>query len=333
MISQSHYISYLLHTQGNYTCSNLSEHSEGLSHDSVSYFLASRQFNSSELWNLVRSHIEDSEEGVIIADDSVQEKRYARFIDLVKRQYSGNIGGLVKGIGLLNFVHSSGNDGDFFPIDYRIYHPETDGKSKNEHFREMILSLVEDKCLKAKTILLDSWYGSVENIKLIHRKGWTFFTTLKSNRLVSLSKETSYQHLNTLFFSEQDLKQGKLVKLKEVPFLVKLFKLEATDGRIEWVISNDISEAVNCFVAELKNDNRWHIEEFHRSFKQLTGSQKCQCRKAQSQRNHLACCYLAWVNLKIQSLRLKQTVYQIQKNIFREFLSEKLKNPTLQIVL
>ena len=34
---------------------------------------------------------------------------------------------------------------------------------------------------------------------------------------------------------------------------------------------------------------RWQVEEFHRSFKQMTGAEKCQCRKASAQRNHLTC--------------------------------------------
>jgi hypothetical protein len=84
-----------------------------------------------------------------------------------------------------------------------------------------------------------------------------------------------------------------LVKLKEVPFMVKLFKIVAPNGDIEWVITNDLGHTVNLFVAELKNDNCWQVEDFHRGFKQLTGSEKCQCRKARSQRNHLACCYHA----------------------------------------
>lgn len=43
---------------------------------------------------------------------------------------------------------------------------------------------------------------------------------------------------------------------------------------------------------------RWQVEESRRSFKQLTGAEKCPCRRAQAQRNHLACCYLAWVSLQ-----------------------------------
>jgi hypothetical protein len=45
---------------------------------------------------------------------------------------------------------------------------------------------------------------------------------------------------------------------------------------------------MNAFVVELKNENRWQVEEFYMGFKQLRGSEKCQCRKAAAQRNHLA---------------------------------------------
>lgn len=73
------------------------------------------------------------------------------------------------------------------------------------------------------------------------------------------------------------------------------------DGRIEWITTNDLDQQVNRFVAELNNDNRWQVEEFYRGFKQLTGLGKCQCRKGRSQRNHLACCYHAWVSLKVRA--------------------------------
>lgn len=45
-------------------------------------------------------------------------------------------------------IHSSGKDGDFYPIDYRIYSPDTDGKTKNEPFQEMFLRAITDKTLK-----------------------------------------------------------------------------------------------------------------------------------------------------------------------------------------
>jgi hypothetical protein len=337
MLQKKDYIEYLLSTPFNYTCTNLADHKPNLCHDSVSDFLRRERFTPSQLWASVAPHIEDSETSVVIADDSVQNKKYSNFIELVKRQYSGNEHGTVKGIGLVNLLHSSGNDGDFWPIDYRVYSPEDDGKTKNDHFQEMFKRLVTHKQLRAKTILFDTWYASVANLKLIHRSGWTFFTTpqrrpLKSNRLVSLSRETGYQHLNELEFDGQTLVKGLIVKLKECPFMVKLFKVVAPNGDIDWVITNDLDHAVNLFVAEIKNDNRWQVEEFHRGFKQLTGSEKCQCRKARSQRNHLACCYHAWVSLKVKAKQMKTTIYQVRQGLFTDYLVQQLMNPTVHAV-
>jgi Transposase DDE domain len=310
----------------------MAEHKPHLSHDVVSDFLSQSHFTSSDLWQIVKAHIEDSDTSVVIIDDSVQDKRYSHFIELVKKQYSGNEHGLLKGIGLVNLVHSSGNDGDFWPIDYRIYHPETDGKTKNDHFKEMFLNLISYKNLKVNTILFDTWYASVDNLKLIHRNDWTFFTTLKSNRKVSISRDVGYQNLNELIFDEKTTVNGLLVKLKELPFLVKLFKIVAPNGDIDWVITNDLGYTVNLFVAELKNDNRWQIEDFHRGFKQLTGSEKCQCRKARSQRNHLACCYHAWVSLKVKAKQVRKTVYQLRKDLFTDYLVQQLMYPTIKAI-
>jgi hypothetical protein len=332
MLQKKDYIEYLLSTPFNYTCTNLADHKPDLCHDSVSDFLRRERFTPSQLWASVVPHIEDSETSVVIADDSVQNKKYSNFIELVKRQYSGNEHGTVKGIGLVNFVHSSGNDGDFWPIDYRVYSPEDDGKTKNDHFQEMFKRLVTHKRLKAKTILFDTWYASVANLKLIHRSGWTFFTTLKSNRLVNLDPAIGYQHLEELCFDQHSLVKGLIVKLKECPFMVKLFKMVAPNGDIDWVITNDLDHAVNLFVAEIKNDNRWQVEEFHRGFKQLTGSEKCQCRKARSQRNHLACCYHAWVSFKVKAKQMKTTVYQVRQSLFTDYLVQQLMNPTVHAV-
>ncbi|AWM31594.1 hypothetical protein DDQ68_01590 [Hymenobacter nivis] len=59
------------------------------------------------------------------------------------------------------------------------------------------------------------------------------FHDLKSNRLVSLAKESGYQGLDTLEPPPQGWSQGVEVRRKEVPFGVKLFKLVATNCNIE----------------------------------------------------------------------------------------------------
>jgi DDE superfamily endonuclease len=327
MITKKQYVEYLLSTPFNYTCTNLADHLEGVSHDVVNDFLWQERFRPAQLWELVRGRIEDSREAFLIVDDSVQAKRYSRFMDLVKWQYSGVDHRPVKGIGVVNLVHSNGQAGDFYPIDYRVYAPAQDHKSKNDHFQEMFLQAIEHKHLKARTILFDSWYASSENLKLIHRRHWTFFTTLKSNRLVSLSKEGGYLHLEEVAWSPERLEHGLIVKLKEVPFKVRLFKVVAPTGDIDWVITNDLDETLTTQVAQDANDVRWHVEELHRGLKQLTGSEKCQCRSGRAQRNHLACCYHAWVSLKVKAQQLGQTLYQVRATLFTDYLRAELAQP------
>jgi len=58
----------------------------------------------------------------------------------------------------------------------------------------------------------------------------------------------------------------------------------------------------------------------HRELKQLTGSEKCQCRSARSQRNHLACCYQAWLSLKVKANQLNKTLYQVKTDLWRDYL-------------
>ena len=95
----------------------------------------------------------------------------------------------------------------------------------------MLLRAVSDKQVQAKTVLFDSWYGSWQNLKLVDRLGLTFYTTLKANRLVSLSKEDGYIHLDEIDWNDERLHQGMIVKLKKVPFKVKLVQASCHERR------------------------------------------------------------------------------------------------------
>ena len=330
MITKQQYVEYLICTIGNYTGSNLAEHLEEVSHDVITDYLSNERHTARGLWELVEGLIEDHPEAFMLVDDSVQDKRYSQFIELVKLQYSGAAHGLVRGIGIVNLVHSAGVQQDFYPIDYRVYAPDQDGKTKNDHFADMVVNAVFAKKIKAKRILFDSWYASATNLKLVHRLGLVFFTTLKSNRMVSLSIEGGWIHLDEIEWTTERLQNGVLVKLKEVPFKVQLFKVVATDGDIDWVITNSPEETLTTQVAQDTNNVRWQIEELHRGLKQLTGTEKCQCRKGRSQRTHLACCYHAWLSLKVKAKLLGKTLYQTKDDLLSDYLRTELAAPRIQ---
>ena len=291
----------------------MAEHLDGVSHDTVTDYLQRDKLTARSLWDRVKPLLKDSAEAYLLVDDSVQNKLYSRQIELVKQQYSGAEHGLVRGIGVVNLVHSDG--AVFYPIDYRIYAPDQDGKGKN------------DKGLQAKTMLFDRWYAGVDNLKLIIRLGLYFVTTLKSNRLVSLTAEGGYIHLQDVVWTADQLERGLSVKLKELPFRVLLFKVVASNGDIDWIITNYPEGTMTSHAIQVENAVRWQIEQLHRELKQLTGSEKCECRKARSQRNHLGCWYLAWLALRLCADQLAQSLYAVQHALFSDYLRAELRQP------
>jgi hypothetical protein len=198
MITKKQYVEYLVSTPKNCTCAYLAEHLEEVSQDVVNDFLHQKRFLPREVWKLVKDRIAESKDAFWLVDDSVRDERYSRFIELVRAQSSGNEHRVIKGMGVVNLGHSAGTGADFYPIDYRGYAPDVEGKTKNEHFQEMFSNALDLKHIQARTILFDSWYASAENLKLIPRRKRTFFPTLKSTRWVSLSKAVGYCHLENI---------------------------------------------------------------------------------------------------------------------------------------
>lgn len=96
------YCQYLPSSQINYTITNLADHVERHSHDKINRYLASERLTPRLLWQNVKSTIvsDEAEYMYILFDDTVLDKRHAKKIEMVQRQYSGNEHGIVQGIGL-----------------------------------------------------------------------------------------------------------------------------------------------------------------------------------------------------------------------------------------
>ena len=83
----------------------------GLSHDKVSRFLADRGYTSKGLWKEVKSTVREieSEQAVLIVDDTIQEKPHSDESELICWHYDHCTGRTVKGINPLNMMYASGN--------------------------------------------------------------------------------------------------------------------------------------------------------------------------------------------------------------------------------
>jgi len=287
------------------------------------------------LWDNVKALIQIAENAYVIFDDTVLDKRYAQEIELTRRQYSGNEHGIVRGIGVVSCIYVNTETGQFWVIDYRIYNPDGDGKSKLDHVAEMLQSLIYHKSLPFRTVLMDSWYATKDLMQYIDSLGKYYYCPLKKNRLVDdTGGVDQYKKVESLTWSKEELEQGKIIKIKTFTLnrKVKLFRVVVSTDKTEFVVTNDIAQNSTDAVQEVCG-LRWKIEEFHRELKQLTGVESCQCRKARIQRNHISCAMLVWLRLKDLAYKTGKTVYQLKQGLLSNYLIEQLKYPSIPMTL
>ena len=111
--------------------------------------------------------------------------------------------------------------------------------------KQCMFERVLQSCAEAiRVVLMDSWYASMKVIKVTRPTRSTI--VLCRNRQATQGPEMPYQRLDTLPFDESEEQIGKLVHLKK--FLkghqVKLFRLVSSTGDTEWIVTNDLSEAL-----------------------------------------------------------------------------------------
>jgi Transposase DDE domain len=177
-------------------------------------------------------------------------------------------------------------------IDYRIYDPDGDGLSKLDHVLQMLENLVYQKRLPFSRVLMDSRYATKKLMQYIDKIGKIYYCPLKRNRLVDDSGGASnYKHIESLSWTESEIKQGKIIKIKTFPQSqrVKLFRVIISTDKTEYIATKNLNQNSTDNTQEVCTI-RWKIEQFHRELKQLTGIESCQCRKARmSEKSHRLC--------------------------------------------
>lgn len=318
------YCQYLLVSQINYTLTNFADHTETMSHDSINRYLGKDRVTGRTVWQNVQDDVVLSARGYVVFDDTVIDKNSSHKIELVRRQYSGNAHAIIKGIGVVNCVYVNPEIGQSWIIDFRIYDPDGDSKSKLDHVQDMLNNVVQFKHLPFAAVLMDTWYATHKIMLLIDSLHQCYYCPLKNNRLVDDSGGTqAYRHVSALTWSDQELLSGKTIKIKGFTktHKVKLFRVVVSTHRTDFVVTNDFSQDTTLG-AHTVCAWRWKIEQFHREAKQLTGLEKCQCRKSRIQRNHIACAFLVWVRLAQIARKTCKTLYHIKHSLLDEYLTQ-----------
>ena len=230
-ISKLDYCQYLLSTQINYTLTNFADHTHKISHDQINRYLGKDKLTPRLVWELVKTDVVPSINGYLLFDDTVIDKNFSHDIEGVRKQYSGNAHGIVKGIGVVNCVYLNPELEQYWIVDYRIFDPDRDGKTKLDHLSDMLTNALHSKQLNFKTVLMDSWYATRNIMLMIEDMGKIYYCPLKINRLVDDSGGTEkYQPIEKLIWSDSELKKGKRVKIKDFPkeHKVQLFRVIVT---------------------------------------------------------------------------------------------------------
>ena len=203
---------------------------------------------------------------MLVLDDSTLDKPYAKHIGLVTRHWSGKHHKVVRGINLITLLWTDGDRK--IPCDYRLY-SKADGKTKNDHFWEMLL-MAKGRGFSPKYVLFDGWYASLENLKQVRDFGWHWLTRLKGNRMVTPDDRRT-RPLDEVAISAA----GTVLHLQGYG-LINVFRIDAPDGDAEYWATNDLAmdEGVRRHYAEVS----FAIENYHRDLKQHCGVERCQVR-------------------------------------------------------
>ena len=258
--------------------------------------------------------------GVLVVDDSTLDKPRAKHIALVGHHWSGNHRAVVRGINLITAVWSDGDR--LYPCDYRVYHKAGDGKTKNDHFADL-LAAAHARGFRPRAVLFDGWYASVENLKAVRDLGWTFVTRFKGNRKVRVDRGAA-----AALAGQPVAPSGTVVWLPGYGE-VKVFRVVAPNGDTAHRATNDLGldDVGRLAFAELS----WSVEEYHRGLKQFTGVERCQVRAERGQRNHIGCAIRAFVRLEYHRFTTGTSWFAAKYALVREAVRAYLADPKYRL--
>lgn len=284
-------------------------------HDAFTRLLTRLEPDAERLWSDARTQV-DVDDGILVIDDSTLDKPYSKFNALVYRHYSGKHHGVVAGINLITLLWTDGDRA--VPCDYRIFDKDTDGKTKNDHFEEMLLE-ADTRGFNPRMVCFDSWYSSIDNLKMVRGLGWYFLTRFKSNRRVNPDRE-GLQAIKDIEIGVD----GRVVWLKGFG-LVRVFRLIDKDGNEEHWATNkvEMSDLERVKYASYS----WQIEQYHRGIKQYCLIERAQCRRRIPWQNHINLCLRAFLRLESYCYHKGVSWFEAKTNITREAVRAYLANP------
>jgi hypothetical protein len=327
------YSDYLLASFGATTATGLSQLLEGeVSHDQVTRYLSGPRQTAADLWLTVKSFVREmqSEAGVLIIDDSIEEKPYTDENDIVCWHYDHSKDRLLKGINFLTALYSS--HGVSLPVGFHLIaktekylDPKTQKArrrslvSKNELCRDLIKQ-AGSNLIPFRFVLFDVWFASAETMVFIkHDQQRDFLCPLKTNRKVALSvaekHQGRYTRVDTLGL---EANTPRIVYLDGVDFPLLLVKQVFTneDGSqgILYLVSSDTTVSVDELTTTYHT--RWTVECYHKSLKQNVSLAKSPTQTVTTQTNHFFAALCGFIKLERLKGKTKLNHFALKAKLY-----------------
>lgn len=331
------YSDYLIASFSQTSATGLSHLLNGeISHDQVTRFLSKKEKTGKDLWLMVKPLIKQiqSDKGVIIIDDSIEEKPYTDESDLICWHFDHSKNRSVKGINFVSCLYQNSYQKHeiSLPISFELVkktekyfdkktqkEKRRSAKTKNEMAQEMMLQVVKNQVLFS-LILFDVWFAGAENLMFIKQKlKKDFICPLKENRKVALSltdkKAGRWTVVSTLEIkADTELE----IYLEGVEFPVKLIKQVFTNKDesigIMYLISSDRTLTKDQMTTIYQR--RWNVEVYHKSLKQNVSLAKSPTHTERTQTTHFFAALCGYIKLEMLKVETKTNHFALKTKLY-----------------
>lgn len=243
----------------------------------------------------------EREDGVLIFDDTIQEKPHTDENELVCWHFDHTKGRSVKGINILNCLYHAG--GVSLPVAFELVRKpylysdlatkkakRKSEESKNGMLRRMLKTCRQNQ-LKYRYVLADSWFSAQGNLAFVrHDLGKHFVVALKSNRTAALTLDDKQQGRFTRIDQLSWPEQGRLQAWpKGLDFPVSLSRRVFTNKDGSTGILCLACSGLDCGQAAIEAtcQKRWKVEAFHKTLKSNAALAKSPTQRVRAQGNHV----------------------------------------------
>ena len=325
------YTDYLLLSPTQKTATGLSALTDNkVSHDRITRYLASEELSSKTLWLHVKPIYKQmqSNDAVLIVDDSIEEKKYTDKNPLINWHYDHTEGRSVKGVNFMSCIYHTEEINlpvavEFVRKDKKVIDKKTgkqqdkNSKTKNELFREMIRRCVFNG-LKFGYVLFDSWFSSGNNMNCVVQECSShFITEIKANRLVALSEadKKAGRFVNIGSLELEGVTRKVYIPQVDFPLLVtkQVFKNEGGNVGYRYLASDDLNLTYLTITTIYKK--RWKVEEYHQSIKSNAAFAKSPTKTERTQVSHFIASVLAYVKQEALKIRTQFNHHALKTKI------------------